>query len=277
MPYLAWPRARLAAHLVALAGATMVPVLVFALIVLVSLWQHHRATVQRGLVDTTRAQAFVVQREFESTVLALEDLARSEHLERPDLAAFAVEAEQVRRRHPTWSTVVLVKPSGEQVLNLLRPVGTPLPDLAYADATRRLLATGRPTVSALARSPLTGRHVSGVGITVSGAGGVRYLLFAVIDQASWAALLERWNIEPDWFGIIVDQGGTIVARTRRPEFVGQPATEEYRRRTFQATEGVFRQPTLEGVPVYVSWARVPLGEWSVALAVPAEAVDGPPL
>ena len=61
----------------------------------------------------------------------------------------------------------------------------------------------------------------------------------------------------------------VVMTRAAQEFVGKPATDEYRRRTPLAPDGVFKQATLEGVPVYVAWSRIPISGWSFALAVPA--------
>jgi len=256
--------------------ATLIPLVAFSLIIIAVLWRQNMASVERGLRDTARAQAFVVQREMEAAIGPLEGLARSEYLDRGHFRAFYDEARRVARGHPTWSTVLLMDPAGQQLLNLRRPFGTPLPDLGAVPTTRRLASTGTPTISGLTVAPLTGGWSTGIGVVVTRGGVVKYLLVAAIDQDRWAQLLARQDIPAEWFGAIVDQNGIVVARTRGQEYVGKAATEEYRVRSAEAAEGVLKHRTLEGVPVYVSWARVPIAGWSVSLAVPTELVEAPP-
>ena len=53
-------------------------------------------------------------------------------------------------------------PSGRQVLNLLRPLGSPLPSVDGLEAFQRTLRTGEPQVSDLVMDPTAGRRVIAV-------------------------------------------------------------------------------------------------------------------
>jgi signal transduction histidine kinase/ActR/RegA family two-component response regulator len=264
-------------HLVRLVLLTMIPVVALSAVIALLLWRQQQSTAERGLVDTARAQALVVEREMESAVLALEGLARSDHLDNGNLRAFYDESLRVMRGHPTWATVSLLDREGRMLTNLRRPFGEPLPEMPGDRTFRDVVAGHRPGVTGLLRAAVTGQWSMAVMVPVIRQSTVQYVLMAAIDQPTWAELLGRWQVPPDWFAVLVDQRGIIVARTQSAErFVGAPATAEYRRRSRERLEGVFTQATLEGVDVYVAFARVPTADWSVALAIPAALVDTTP-
>jgi len=75
-------------HLLILVVAAVVPVLVFATIMVVVFGRGERASTERGLRDTTRALTLAVDREIETSIKALEALAASLHLDRDDYNAF---------------------------------------------------------------------------------------------------------------------------------------------------------------------------------------------
>ena len=79
---------KLRTHLVSLVLAAVVPIVLFATVVIVLLWHRDRAATEERLRNTARALALAVDREVLSSVTSLELLAASEHLDRPDLGAF---------------------------------------------------------------------------------------------------------------------------------------------------------------------------------------------
>ena len=82
-------------HLLILVVAAVVPVLVFATIMVVVFGRGERASTERGLRDTTRALTLAVDREIETSIKALEALAASLHLDRDDYNAFERHAGRV--------------------------------------------------------------------------------------------------------------------------------------------------------------------------------------
>ncbi len=269
----AFGRLTLSAHLVVLALVTLVPVVIFSAVVLFSLWREQRATLERGLVEAARGKAFVVQRELETTVLTLEGLARSGHLARGDLAAFADEARRVQRGHPAWTTVILLDASGQQRMNLRRPPAASRPGLPPGVTAGALSADG-PTVSGLESSPVTEGAGTWIGLPVRRGGPARSLLIAVVGQDQWAALLERWAVERSWTGFLLDQQGKVVAGTR-PGAAGTVALAGVAAPDAAPPEGVAQGHGPDGVPVYTAWARIPISRWTVVLTAPRVLVETP--
>src|SRR5436190_19592864 len=69
-------------HLLMLVVAAVVPVLVFATVMVIVFGRGERASTERGLRDTTRALTLAVDREIETSMKALEALAASLHVDR---------------------------------------------------------------------------------------------------------------------------------------------------------------------------------------------------
>src|ERR1700687_4014861 len=75
----------------------------------------------------------------ETSLAGLKGLATSTGLESGDLRNFYEEARLARDAYRRWLTVALVDPSGRQVLNLLRPLGSPLARVGAAAEFPRTL------------------------------------------------------------------------------------------------------------------------------------------
>ena len=74
------PGMRLRSHLIALVLAVLVPMVVFAAIVVVMFGRQQRATAERGAVETARALMNAVDEAPGSTVTTLEALATARSL-----------------------------------------------------------------------------------------------------------------------------------------------------------------------------------------------------
>ena len=149
---------KLRSHLVALVVVAVLPVLLFAAVMVVMFSREQRKGVEDGLVDTARALSLAVDRELVASIKTLEGLATSEHLDQGDLRRFYDQAQRVLNAHRGWENVTLLDPTGQQLVSLRQPFGSPLPRSGVPGLTRQVTATVQPAVSDLftgrpARSP----------------------------------------------------------------------------------------------------------------------------
>ncbi|MEK7229379.1 MAG: hypothetical protein AAB154_04975, partial [Candidatus Binatota bacterium] len=79
---------KLRSHLIILVVAALLPVLIFAGVMIVLFDRQQRATVESRLVDTTRALSLAVDGEVASWVSTLQALGVSKYLDSGDLSAF---------------------------------------------------------------------------------------------------------------------------------------------------------------------------------------------
>src|SRR5260370_9195512 len=118
---------RLRSHLIALVLAVLVPMIVFAAIVVVMFGRQQRTEAERGAVETARALMNAVDEALGSTVTTLQALATARSLAQGDLTAFHAEARRVLATQPDWKDIILLASDGRQLVNTARPWCAPLP------------------------------------------------------------------------------------------------------------------------------------------------------
>lgn len=267
---------KLRTFLLAVIGLTLVTMLVVAGTAIWWAHQDERRAMEQALLYHARSLTVAVDREVETSLAGLRGLAASGDLDAADLRRFYEQARLAREASPRWLTVSLADPSGRQVLNLLRPLGSPLPSVADLDAFRRTLRTGDPQVSDLVLDPVAGRRVIAVTLPLLRDGKVRHVLAAVMTPESFAPALAAARISGATVGTIMDRGGVVVATTREPERqVGKPAGAGLLARAREREEAVFSGLTLDGSSAYTAFSRAPRSQFTAGIAVPSGQIEGP--
>jgi len=267
---------KLRTFLLAVVSLTLVPLLGVAGIAIWWAHQDERRAMEQALLYHARSLTVAVDREVETSLAALNALATSSDLDPPDLRRFYEQARLVRQAYRRWLTVALVDPSGQQMLNLLHPLGSPLPSVAGLEAFQRTLRTGEPQVSDLVMGPTAGRWVIAVTLPLLRDGKIRHVLVAVMTPESFASVLAAAHIADGTVGTIVDRKGNVVATTQGQEQqVGKPAPAGFAARAREHEEAVFTGPTLEGSTAYTAFSRASRSQFTVGVAVPSEQLEGP--
>jgi len=267
----------LRSHLTILVFATVVPVLIFAVVIAVLFEKHERAALERGHRDTAQALTVAVDHELIASISTLRALATSEHLDTGDLKAFYEQAQRVLKSHRGWNTILLSDSSGQQLLNLFRPFGAPLPASGELPVIRHTLDTGEPSISDLFHGPVSGAPIIGITVPVMRGGILRYVLAAGLDVAALSRLLSESKLPPDWNATIIDRQGIILARMQGiDKWLGKPGAPALVTQSRQSEGGAFRATRRDdGAAVYGAYARSRLSGWTVGLAAPAAAVEAP--
>ena len=256
--------------------ASTLPLLLFAAAMGWLLERQQRASTERGLRDTARALAVALDRELLASVSLARGLAASEHLDTGNLERFYDQAQRVLKANPRWLTVNLFDPSGQQLLNLLRPFGAPLPASPDLEVVRRARDTSEPAISDVFTGPVTGTSLVAIAVPVTREGRVIQVVGVGVDVRALSRLLAAGKLPSDWLATIIDRRGLIVARTRGIEqWLGQPASPEFVAHSRRAGEGSFRDVTRDGVGVHAAYSRSGVSGWTVAVGVPVDVVDAP--
>jgi signal transduction histidine kinase len=268
---------KLRSSLLGLTAATLLPMVAFALIAAILFARRERTTFERGATERTLALSTAVDAELRNPITTLQSLATSRHLDSGDLQAFHAETVRVLASQADWLTVNLALPSGQQVVNALRPFGMDLPVVPERESFEQTLRTGRPAVGHLIHGPLSNQQQFPVRMPVVRNGVTTYVLSAVIKPESISRLLLAQKLPPDWVGVVLDGNMRIVARTVHPaRTVGELASESLREALARAPEGWFHGSTIEGARVYTPYHRSAWSRWTVAMGIPAAAVEDAP-
>jgi signal transduction histidine kinase/ActR/RegA family two-component response regulator len=260
------------AHLMLLAVGAVLPVLAFAILVSIVLVMQDRMTVERAATDRARAVMTAVDAELRGVITTLQAITASPALDAGDLAMFHAEAARILATQPNWLDITLSLPSGEKVLDALRPVGAPreqaLDPGSLADAVRtQSVIVGnvdRLDASAPAGIPMR--------VPVMQRGRLAYVLSAVVRPDSFQGLLGQQRLPDGWTSGIVDAHGRFVARVP-PLPAGELASVAFRAAVLRAPEGWYRGLTVEGRDTFTAHQRSDFSHWSIGLAVPASTVE----
>ena len=203
-------------HLLGLAALSLLPLVVFAALLVRRSAREERDETQTALVQRAEALASAIDREIAASLRALETLARSEQLARGDLAGFRREALRVDEVQPSWFAVVLFTPDGRRIVDSRDafPTGRTVDPASFAEVLR----TRRPTVGELVRARDGNTWAFALRVPVLSGGKIRYVLTAAVAAAEIGRLLSTGGPgEFEWTRTVVDRSGAIIARTRDPD------------------------------------------------------------
>jgi PAS domain S-box-containing protein len=264
----------LRAHLILLTVSTLLPIIVFTLVIAVFLARREQETFRRGATERTTALLTAVDKELGGSISTLAALATDRDLETDDLGDFDQKLTRALKSQPDWLTINLARPSGQQVVNVLRPFGAQLPMIGERSSFERVLQTGKPAVGHLVQGPVTNHYQFSIRVPVIRNGAINYVLSAVVKPDTFRAVLAPQRLPRDWVGVILDGNKRFVARTMSPERnLGQPASKSLQAALAQAPEGWFRGDTLEDIDTYTAYNRSTFSGWTVALGIPAATVQ----
>lgn len=267
---------RLRWYVLALVSVTLVPL---ALAAVLAIWLAHqdgRRGMEQALLERARALTVAVDREVETSIAGLQGLATSSDLKSGDLGRFYEQARRAKDAHQRWLTVALIDPSGRQLLNLLRPWGSPLAGVADGELFQRTLRTLKPEVSDLFVGVTAQRWMVAVNVPLLRDGKLRYIVSAVMTPGGFASVLAAAQIPVGSAGSIIDRKGIVVASTRDQEQrVGRPAPSDVAALARERDEAVLPGRALDGRGAYTALSRAPRSQFSVAITVPAEQLEAP--
>lgn len=264
--------------LVLLVMAAAIPLVLFAGWVAFLNARQERADSRLAALETLDRVVTRLSSDLQLQVQIAETLAASATLDKPDLDDFYVEALRVKETRPLWETIELVDPQGNQVLNLLRPIGADLGATADRENFERILTTRKAAIGGIGPlGPISGKRLVALRAPVERKGELKFVLTVALVPDAVSQILRGAGAPPGWVGVVVDRKGNIVARTIAEPFeLGRPASPALREAIARAPEGSYTGATLEGTEVNSIYKAVPgTSGWSVHLGIPTDQLDAP--
>ena len=241
---------KIRAYLLIMAAAMILPIAVFAAIALQVLLVSEREAALRSLDETVSATALLVERELTSAEAALRVLARSPHLASGDMRNFYEHARTADRGD--GGRTILFAPNGQQIINTVVPLGTPLPPPPdYVRVrTARVIATQATVVSGLISGAVQRIPVTTINIPVPIGGGRRYVLASVFSPDYFSKLISQRKLPPSWKLAVIDPNGQMIARRGMSAQLGRQASPGLMAAAAKAASGQLRQTSRSGVDSY---------------------------
>ncbi len=259
-------------YLILMAAAILVPVALVASAGLTRLLDSERESRIRSVQETGRVGALTIDREIAIADASLRGIVNSEALRRGDFAQLHREASAMNRATP-WSWTLVMRASGQPMLNTLRPWGEALPDYT-AKWVGEVYASQKTRVSGYFVGPLAQRPTISVDVPVPRVFGEPYVVSQVFDASYFGRVFTDKSIGPGWVMTIFDANGISIARNRNAaQLVGKPVRPQLYQASRRQPNGLLRHTTHDGIDVYSVYTRAPLSGWTLAIGVPAPEIE----
>jgi len=266
---------RLRTSLLLLAIATVLPLVVFAVLATAFVVQHENENFVRVAKSRNRAVIAAVDAEVRGAINTLEALSVVSSLASDDLQTFHDVAKEMLATQPSWNNVLLHDAGGVQLVNASLAWGTPLLVKPLAARTiETAVRTLRPAIDDLTAAPLLQNRLGiPVRVPVVRNGKAVYVLTAVLEPEAFQKLLAEQKLPEGWVSGLVDNTGRLIARVPS-QLPGAMASQDYIAHSRAADEGWYRGNTLEGEDTYTAFLRSNLTGWTIGYALPAALVSG---
>ncbi len=265
---------RIRTLLVLMSLAVLLPVVLASVVALDKIRAGERNAAVRGLQETVRATALIVDREAQGSLAALKALSSSVHLRTGDLQAFYDQAAALDQKPDVWT--LLLDDQGQQLVNTVLPFGAPRPSPVARERVASVLASGKPLVTDLVLDPGTGKLLITIHVPAKFPGGRSFVVAQGFSVDRWRQVLLHQQIPAEWIVAVIDRQGRFIARSHKSaELVGKPARPELVAAAAGADRGWLRHSTVEGIDVYDAFEHSDLTGWTIAVAAPVALVDAP--
>ncbi|ADG09444.1 HAMP domain-containing protein [Caulobacter segnis] len=255
-------------RLVLLTVSLLIPAIVSMVLLLAGADRESRGQLYQQLVTTARALSGAVDRQAAVGVAVVETLASDQALINGDWADFHTRAQRAIQRRPGW--IVVSDIHGQQILNTLKPYGSPLPVSTRANELTSALLAGRSKISDLRQGKVARKPVITVATPIL-VKGEPYVLSYVVESASFTSVFRQQRVPDRWVATLLDNNRRVIARSRLNEkFTGALASKDMEENLRHSTEGVNKSQSLEGVPTMVAYTRSPQTGWTLVVAIPRD-------
>lgn len=252
------------------------PMVLFAAFVVNRMAEDQRESEVTQLVQRTEALSNAVEQMLLGGVMTLNALASSGELARGDLAGFHREAKDFLRRQSLAGTVAIVNASGKIVFNTRLDFGAPLPQSGESISAVQALKAGRPVVSDLYQSNISGTYVVAINLPLVDGAMAGTALRLVFESSRLNAVLAAQGLPDQWIVSVLDGQRRIIARNRSPEqYVGQVASQEALEFMSYQSSGLNHGSSKEGTPLVRYFHPVDGFGWTIVMGVPDEVLDAP--
>jgi PAS domain S-box-containing protein len=246
----------------------VLPLVVFALMMVGWIAYSDREATRKALIDDASGLADDVERELNAYFLLSAALSHSTLLQHGDLTGFAEQGRDIMAEAPEV-TLIVSTADGHPVLSI-----PPLPSNSplfrdRAALVSRAIESGSAFLSDVSADPgLPEAHAS-IETPVLVDGAPAYEIAMILSQEQFRRLLQRQDLPESWLSGIVDRQGAFVARLPgEPGIAGTLASREFRDATRRPPSSTVSHTSVSGQKIVSAYAPA-AGGWTVGVAAGA--------
>ena len=246
----------------------VLPLIVFALIMVGWIAHSDRETTRQALVGDAYALADAVARHTDAYFLLSAAISRSSFLQRGDLTGFAEQARDILAESP-GVTLIVSTADGHPVLSIPpSPPDSPL-FRDRAALISRAIASGSAFLSDVSADPSLPEAHASIESPVFVDGKPSYEIAMILSLEQFRRLLQGQNLPASWISGIVDRQGVFVARLPSgPATAGTLASQEFRDAARSPPKSTVTHTSVSGQQVVSAYAPA-AGGWTVGVGVDA--------
>jgi len=265
-------------RLALLVGGTVLPLIVFAGVLIVSDYNDDRRNADDRVLQVSRGIRQALDREMQGIVGGLVVLANSRALAADDFEGFRISADAFVRLFPGHPAISIGDEAGDQLFNSSVPAGAPLPPRTPRVERDSVFRTGKPTFSPVFIGSVTKMPIVTVSVPVLRNGNALYDVSFNPPLEVFQHILEQQRPSEEWTMSIFDQQGRNIARLPNPErTIGQSASPQLLDRLFSATEAPFPTVSREGVELITVISRSDSTGWIAVSGIAKSTLTAPAL
>jgi two-component sensor histidine kinase len=263
-------------RLALLVAGTTLPLIVFATFIVFEDYRRDRADASQRVLETTRSIRFVLDAEVQRMTSGLEVLALSDSLRTRDFDGFRRLTTGFLNQYGEDAILVVADHEGRQMFSSSKPDIVNLPTRKNRDIVTRVFATKAPQYSSLFVGSTKSQPIVTVEVPVLIDGEVAYDISFSPPMDVFQSIIDKQRPGEAWTISIFDADGVNFARVPNPkETVGKQASPLLYAAMFREPEASLRTVSLEGVPLFTTFARSALTGWTVAAGIAEHSLVDP--
>jgi two-component sensor histidine kinase len=255
-------------RLALLVAGTTLPMIVFAVGIVLHDYVGDRRQATQRVLETVRSVRFTLDAEIRRMTGGLQVLALTTALRNGDFKNFRAMAAGFLEQYGKDGVILVSDKSAQILFSSLSPEDETLPFRNNREIVEKVFATKQPQFTGLFTGAVKKKPIIAVDVPVLGEGEVIYDISFSPPLEMFQGILEKQRPGNDWTISLLDGAGIVFARMPNAEAtVGKQASDSLLAATSRTTEATLVATSLEGTPLITAFSRSPLTGWTVAAGI----------
>ena len=270
------PKPSLPVRLVLLVAGTTLPLIVFAVGIIIHDYWQDRTDATARVLQTVRSIRLTLDAEMQRMTGGLQVLAMTDTLKTGDFDGFRRIALGFLDQYAKGGIILVADRDGHMLFSSLMPEMENLPPRNNREIVEKVFLTKQPQYSSLFMGALKRSPIVTVEVPVFRDGEVVYDISFTPPLEMFQHILEGQRPSGEWTLSILDAKGVVFGRVPNPQDTfGKQASPSVYRAMLEKSEAVLPTVSLEGVPLISGFVHSQLTGWVVAAGVSERSLVAP--
>ena len=263
-------------RLALLVTGTMLPLIVFAVGIVVYNYAQDRNDATRRVLENVRSMRLVLDSEVQRMTGGLQVLALTNALRNDDFQSFRRIALGFVEQYGRGGLVLISDRKGRLLFSSATEDTASLPSRGHLETVERVFTNKSPQYSDLFTGAINGRQVLTVEVPVFRGDEVIYDLCFSPPIGIFQELVEKQRPDQLWTVSLLDTKGVVFARVPNPgETIGKRASGALHDAMSRTSEAALSTVSLDGIALSTAFTRSRLTGWTIVAGVAESSLIAP--